>query len=152
MSADDRLDALRWLTADEVRTIHDRILVPGNLPGEDGARPIESALARIEQRVHYGTLEIDAASVAAAYAVAIAKAHSFRDGNKRTALAATEIFLALNGYDLVDIVDEEIADLMEAVAGDRIDEKAVRAYLAAHVQVIKDDPDITVEDDDPLTD
>ena len=55
--SEDPLDALRWLTAEEVRTIHDRVLEPGNLPGEDDARPIESSLARIEQRVHYGALD-----------------------------------------------------------------------------------------------
>lgn len=149
--SEDPLDALRWLTAEEVRTIHNRVLEPGNLPGEDGARPIESSLARIEQRVHYGTLNVDAASIAAAYAVAIAKAHSFRDGNKRTALVAARTFLALNGYDLVDIDDEEIADLMEAVAGDRADEGTMRTYLAGHVEVIDDDPNITVEDNDAST-
>jgi len=143
--SEEPLGALRWLTAEEVRTIHDRVLEPENLPGEDGARPIESSLARIEQRVHYGALDVDAASIAAAYAVAIAKAHSFRDGNKRTALVAARTFLALNGYDLVDIDDEEIADLMEAVAGDRADEDTMRAYLVVHVRVIEDDPDITVE-------
>jgi len=50
-------DGIRWLTADLVREIHDEVLEPGNLSGEDGARPIESSLARVEQRAHCGDLE-----------------------------------------------------------------------------------------------
>ncbi len=43
----------------------------------------------------------DAAALAAAYTFGIAKNHAFVDGNKRTALVALELFLALNGYELL---------------------------------------------------
>ena len=46
--------------------------------------------------------------IGAAYAVTIAKAHAFIDGNKRTALTAATTFLLVNGYQLVD-VDQERA-------------------------------------------
>jgi len=38
--------------------------------------------------------------LAAAYGVAVAKAHAFQDGNKRTAVLAIDAFLYLNGVNL----------------------------------------------------
>jgi death on curing protein len=37
----------------------------------------------------------------AAYAYGMARNHPFTDGNKRTALVLSEMFLVLNGYELV---------------------------------------------------
>ena len=144
MSPDDTgVDAVgfgdvRWLTPEEVRQIHEYVLQPGNLTGEDGARPIESSLARIEQRVHYGDLEPDVLAIGVAYACAIAKAHCFRDGNKRTALLSMETFLRANRYRLIGVDQNELADLMEAVAGDQADERAMYARLIPHIGVIED--------------
>ncbi|WP_242021869.1 type II toxin-antitoxin system death-on-curing family toxin [Microcoleus sp. FACHB-831] len=39
--------------------------------------------------------------LAGAYGYALAKNHSFVDGNKRIALAVIDVFLRLNGYKLV---------------------------------------------------
>jgi death-on-curing protein len=44
----------------------------------------------------YGTRDVF--DLAAAYAFGVAKAHTFIDGNKRTALVAAFTFLRLNGY------------------------------------------------------
>ena len=60
---------------------------------------LESALARPQNLFAYG--ESDAAALAGAYAFGIARNHPFIDGNKRTGFVATELFLALNGCELV---------------------------------------------------
>lgn len=134
-------DAVRWLTPEIARAIHDGVLTPKNIAGEDGARPIEGVLGRIEQRAHYGDLPLDAVRIAAAYAVAIARAHAFIDGNKRTALVAMETFLELHGYELAGVNQPGLADLMERVASGEVDEDALHAALVSHVEVLRGDRD-----------
>ena len=133
---------VRWLTPDEVRTLHDEVLMPGNLVGEDGARPVESVLARVEQRVHYGELPLDVLRIAAAYVVTIARAHAFVDGNKRTAITAADVFLMLNGHELVglDAEADEFARFMEGIAAGDVDEDALHDRLEPHAKPVDDDP------------
>jgi len=129
----DPLDAIRWLAPETIRAIHDAVLEPDNLRGEDGARPIESALARVEQRAHYGDLVPDVLTIGVAYLATIAKAHAFVDGNKRTATVAMSVFLERHGYQLAEDTDPEwLADQVEAVAGDRLDETGLHRELAPY--------------------
>ena len=130
-------DAVRWLTPEIVRAVHDEVLTPENLAGEDGARPIEAVLGRIEQRAHYGDLPLDAVRIGAAYAVAIARAHAFIDGNKRTALLAMETFLRLHGYALVGVDQLGLADLMERVAAGEVDEVELHGALVSHAEPLE---------------
>lgn len=81
-----------------VLKIHDDILNPGELQGLAGDKSLEGALARVENRLHYGLLT-DAYDLAAAYGVAIAQGHCFNDGNKRTAYRVMQTCLELHGLD-----------------------------------------------------
>ena len=87
--------------------------------GGDGVRDqglFESAMVRPQNRAAYG--EADAASLAANYAFSIARNHPFIDGNKRTALVVSELFLAKNGL-LVDSRDAEtLAVFLDLAAGE----------------------------------
>ena len=87
--------------------------------GGDGVRDqglFESAMARPQNRAAYG--EADAASLDANYAFGIARNHPFIDGNKRTALVVSELFLAKNGL-LVDSRDAEtLAVFLDLAAGE----------------------------------
>lgn len=136
-------DAIRWLTPEIVRELHDAVLVPENLAGESSVRPIDAALARVEQRAHYGDLALGVLQIACAYVVAIARAHAFNDGNKRTAAIAADVFLSLNGYELVGLDDnaEAFVDLVERVASGEADEDALCDWLAPYLEVVTDDPD-----------
>jgi death on curing protein len=58
---------------------------------------LESALARPRNAFAYG--EEDIVILAVKLLAAIAQAHAFEQGNKRTAFAATRLFLSANGYD-----------------------------------------------------
>jgi death-on-curing protein len=58
---------------------------------------LESALARPRNAFAYG--EEDIVILAVRLLAAIAQAHAFEQGNKRTAFAATRLFLRANGYD-----------------------------------------------------
>jgi death-on-curing protein len=71
--------------------------------GSGGVRDVgllESALARPQATFGQDDLYPDLWSKAAALMHSLIRNHPFVDGNKRTALAATGIFLELNGYAL----------------------------------------------------
>ena len=81
-----------------VRAIHhQQILEHGGLQGVRHETAFAAALARPQQRWSYGELH-SIPSLAAAYAEAIAGAHPFADGNKRTAFLVAVVFLGLNGF------------------------------------------------------
>lgn len=66
---------------------------------------LSASLARPQHLFAYS----DSASLfdlAAAYAFGLAKNHAFVDGNKRIALAVIDVFLRLNGYELVAAVQQ----------------------------------------------
>jgi len=85
-----------FLTLDEVYRIHARSLAAHG--GSEGVRDpglVESALAAARNTFDYANG--DWFDLAASYAFHIAQAQAFIDGNKRTAVAAAMVFLALNG-------------------------------------------------------
>jgi death on curing protein len=107
---------------------HDYVLADSG--GADGVRSLDGldgAMGRPQNLAAYAQPDPDAADLAAAYAVGIAKAHAFVDGNKRTAYAISCAFLLLNGF----AVPEEMSGvvLMVDIADDRIDQAAVAAWF-----------------------
>lgn len=89
-----------WVLRSAVFAIHDEQLAQHG--GAEGIRDeglLESALCRPENLLAYG--HPDTMQLAAAYAIGIVRNHPFVDGNKRTSLATSELFLALNGYELI---------------------------------------------------
>ena len=79
-----------------VDIIHDAVLNPGELTGRARDKSLDSALARVDNRLIYGMIG-DVFDLAAAYATAIATGHCFNDGNKRTAHQSMDVCLDLNG-------------------------------------------------------
>lgn len=122
----------RWLAADVLLAVHEEQLAEhGGAPGVRDMGLFESALARPLNLAAYG--DPDTAALAAAYGVGLAKNHPFIDGNKRTAFVAVELFLALNGIDLV--ADDAACVLtMLGVAAGHIDEPAFATWLRTHTQ------------------
>jgi death on curing protein len=122
----------RWLAADVLLAVHEEQLAEhGGAAGVRDMGLFESALARPLNLAAYDNP--DAAALAAAYGVGLAKNHPFIDGNKRTAFVAVELFLALNGFDLV--ADDAACVLtMLAVAAGTLDEPAFAAWLRTHTR------------------
>ena len=87
---------------------------------------LESALARPLQKEAYG--EPDPFELAAAYLFGIAKNHPFVDGNKRTAFAAADLFLFLNGFTL-EATQEEVIQFVLMVAAGEIDEAGAAQFF-----------------------
>ena len=85
-----------FLSLAEVLKIHTRSVAEHG--GSEGIRDpglVESALASAKNTFYYG--HGDLFDVAASYAFHLAESQAFLDGNKRTAVAAGMVFLALNG-------------------------------------------------------
>ncbi len=120
----------RWLAADVLLAVHEEQLAEhGGAAGVRDLGLFESALARPQNVAAYGNP--DAADLAASYGVGLAKNHPFIDGNKRTAFVAVELFLALNGHDLV-ADDANCVLTMLAVAAGSLDEPGFAAWLRTH--------------------
>ena len=87
----------RYLTLPEVLYIHsDLIEQYGGAPGVRDMGALESALYR-PQSGYYD----DLAQAACALLESLAMNHPFVDGNKRVAFGALEVFLMLNGHEVV---------------------------------------------------
>jgi death on curing protein len=120
-----------WLQKAVVLAIHeDQLAEHGGGVGVRDAGLLESALARPENLAAYG--KPDVADVAAAYGYGISRNHAFIDGNKRTGFVAVELFLELNGHELV-ASDADCVLTMLAVASGDITEPEFAAWLREHV-------------------
>ena len=123
---------MRWISKRALLLLHDESLAQhGGASGirDDGL--LESALARPENLLAYGSPDL--AELAASYAYGLAKNHPFVDGNKRAAFLATGLFLALNGQRLVVAQAEATVMVLDLAAGEII-EAAFADWLRAHLQ------------------
>ncbi|WP_415393575.1 type II toxin-antitoxin system death-on-curing family toxin [Paracoccus sp. SJTW-4] len=116
-----------FLTVETVEAIHDAVLNPGELQGRAMGKSLESALARVDNRILYGLVG-DVFDLAALYAMAIARGHCFNDANKRTAHQAMDVCLALNGIEMV-WNHEDIGQQIIALAQGLIDDGHLADWL-----------------------
>lgn len=126
------MSAWVWIDGAVLLAVHDEQLAEHG--GAGGTRDIglfESAIARPQHLAHYGTP--DAADLAAAYGHGIARNHPFVDGNKRTAFVAAELFLLLNGLELL-ASDADCVTTMLVVAAGQMDEATFARWLREHSQ------------------
>jgi death-on-curing protein len=86
-------ERVRFLTLDEVLAIHAAVLAMGGTEGVRDVGLLESALFR-PRTGYYATLD----EMATALLESLLGNHPFVDGNKRTAVIATDVFLRMNGW------------------------------------------------------
>ncbi len=121
-----------WLHAQVMLAVHEEQLAEHG--GGSGVRDqglFESALSRPLSLLAYG--DPDVAALAAAYGFGLARNHPFVDGNKRTAFVAVELFLALNGWDLMASDAECVLTTLALAAGD-LSEDEFAHWLRTHIQ------------------
>ena len=122
-----------WLRRDVIVAIHEMQLAEhGGLPGIRDAGLMDSALNRAPNLAAYGAP--DAAALAAAYGWGLSRNHPFMDGNKRTGFVAAELFLSLNGYDLIADDANCVVTMLAVAAGD-LSEDAFAAWLSQHARL-----------------
>ncbi len=107
---------IQFISAEEIIRLHDKLLqvTPGVAGMSDPGRA-EALLYRVLNKYEYEGVT-DIWLLAAMHLMAISRGHIFNDGNKRTALFVTLVFLKRNGIDLA-ANPAFVALTVEAAAG-----------------------------------
>ena len=122
-----------FLTLDIVHQIHQRMVTEfGGDPGVRDEGLAASAVAMPAQAFGGELLHRDVPSQTAAYLFHICRNHPFVDGNKRTALAAAELFVLLNGH-VLKATNEELVELTLGVAEGTLTKEAVTDFFSRHI-------------------
>ncbi|KAB2787417.1 type II toxin-antitoxin system death-on-curing family toxin [Brucella anthropi] len=120
-----------------IEALHqEQLRLHGGAAGIRDSGLLDSALVRPLQKEAYG--DPDIFDLAAAYLFGVLKNHPFVDGNKRTGLAAADLFLYFNGFSL-EAVQEDIIQLVLMVSTSEIDEAGAAAFFRDHTVAIDED-------------
>lgn len=71
---------------------------------------------------------------AAAHAFFLAESQPFLDGNKRTAALALTVFLDMNGYELYEAEETELADRLVELGSGVIDQGEFFGWVSNHAK------------------
>ncbi len=124
-----------YLTADQIAALHRRAIEAyGGLDGVRSEQQFLSAVFQPQQTVFGEDAYPTIPEKAAAYGFFLAENQPFIDGNKRTAAAVMATFLALNGFDLVEQSETELAEVFERLGSRRIGQGEFFEWVANHVQ------------------
>ena len=125
-----------WLDRLTVAAIHfDLLLGHGGIYGVRDEGLLVSALDRARNR-WLNEPESDLAALAAAYGFGLRTNHPYADGNKRVALMAMYVFLAVNGRRLV-APEAEAALVVLDVARGRLGEAELAAWVRRRTRPVK---------------
>ena len=122
------MNEFKWVLHGVVLAVHQMLLSEhGGLAGITDNASLDSALNRPKQRLvcdeHVSLFELSAS-----YSYGLASNHPFIDGNKRTALAISAIFLELNGYTL-DADEAEAVVIFEKLAAGKLSEEELARWF-----------------------
>jgi death-on-curing protein len=124
----------RWVPERAVHAIQAALIAEhGGLPGVRDEGLLESALARPRQKLAYG--EPVLVELAAACGFGLCRNHPFQDGNKRIALAVVDVFLQLNGHELVASEEDTVVTVRDLAAGEVGEEQLADWIRANSAQV-----------------
>ncbi len=133
MSDDPVVEEPQWLTEAMLLVIHaQQIERCGGAHGVLDQNVVRSALARPIHRWAYDE-QADLADFAAAYLVGFVRSQGFNDGNERTGLASSLVFLRLNGR-VLHVPGKELYALTMQVATGEVDDEVVAAYLTSRME------------------
>jgi death-on-curing protein len=123
----------RWLPEAAVRAMHAALMAEhGGLDGPVDEDMLGATLARPRQFLTYSSPPATLYQLAAAYGFGFARNHCFADGNKRISLAAIDVFLQLNGYELT-AQETEAVIIIEDVAAGEISEDDLAHWIEANI-------------------
>jgi death on curing protein len=121
-----------FLTVVEVLALHS--LVIDEFGGAEGVRDL-GALEAAVFRPQTGYYE-DAIAEAAALFESLIQNHPFLDGNKRTAVAAADVHLRLNGLELAGDSGEHHRFVIGLLEGGAVDWRTIEAWLRQNVEPV----------------
>ena len=120
---------MKYLSPEQVLFIHSRII--DTTGGSHGIRDIgllQSSVSRPKATFDGKDLYPDVFRKAAALMESLARDHPFIDGNKRTAITSTAIFLGMNGYRL-ETTQKELERFTLSVAVGRVQFDDIAAWF-----------------------
>lgn len=118
--------------------IHDQIIeASGGAKGIHSEHLLKSALARPLQTAFGKEMYADGFSKAAALLDSIANNHGFRDGNKRTAMAAASLFLYLKEDIDIQFSNQEYEEFMIYVVRAKPSIEEIAAWLKVHSTTVE---------------
>ena len=123
-------------TEQQVADLHEHLLARhGGLPGSRMGTSVGALLGRVQMNLACQFEEPTVAQVAAFAVYAFTVGHPFNDANKRTALAAGDLILRMNGHHVVAKADQfELADLVIELAAGNVDRDG---FLEAYVEMLE---------------
>ena len=123
-----------FLSVDELLAIHQRgIEEHGGSPALRDRGLLESAAAMPSAQFGGQYLHGGLPVMAAAYLFHLCKNHPFVDGNKRVSVAAAEIFVLLNDYEL-NATNLQLEVLTLGVADSSVSKDEVTIFFKKHVR------------------
>ncbi len=127
-----------WLERRDVELHHEELMSQhGGLPGLPNEDTLAATLARPQQQLAYEPSS-SLYELAASYGFGFARNHCFPDGNKRVALASMDVFLMLNGKDLVPDEAEAVV-IVNAVAAGEYSQADLSEWLERNCVQLADD-------------
>jgi death on curing protein len=121
-----------WIRTIEALAFHSKqIALFGGSDGVRDAGLLDSALARPRNLFAYSETVVTIADLAAAYAFGISSNHPFVDGNKRTAMQVSFVFLEFNGFPVTASQEDACLTFLRLAAGE-IAEPELARWFAEH--------------------
>lgn len=122
---------IRYLTLEQLISIHDACIVAfGGLSGIRDANLLASALEAPRTSLFGEEMHPSVYDKAAAYLYHIVQNHPFNDGNKRTGLSASLLFLNTNGIK-IQFNDKDLEAIVIQVAQGQLTKSKI-AYFFEH--------------------
>lgn len=124
-----------WLERRDIDIHYEEMMSQyGGLPGSPNEDALAATLARPQQQLAYEP-ESTIYDLAASYCFGFARNHCFPDGNKRVALASMDVFLMLNGIDLVSDEAETVV-IVNAVAAGEYSQSDLAEWLESNCSAL----------------
>jgi death-on-curing protein len=124
---------MRYLTLNEVLNLYRQVMEQfGGAMGVRDLDALESAIAQPRMAFSGQELYPTIVEKASALGFSLVMNHPFVDGNKRTAHAAMETFLVLNGFEIQGSVEEQEKLILQLAAGE-LKRDEFRAWIGAHI-------------------
>lgn len=127
--------SVRYLTTEDVEQLHERIIreFGGASIALRDFGALESAVKTPEQNVFDTELYPTIGDKAAILLFLLIENHPFVDGNKRTAVAALELFLESTGLNLTSTSEDEVFDIAIAIATGAMKKEEIVAWLEPRI-------------------
>jgi death-on-curing protein len=128
------VETVLYLTLDQVIDLHDSAVAEfGGLNGVRSPQQLAAAVGQPQQSAFGEDAYATVPEKAAAYGYFIAEAQAFIDGNKRTGALALEVFLHINGFELLQD-DDEIAQMFEDLGAKVIGQGEFFGWVCNHAR------------------